>query len=328
VLAAAAVMGARDATRARVLLAVVAVMGTFIALHLLYSLIHSPYGAVMAVLLKQVDLPWGRSNYLAGILILTLPVTIGLLGYASTWRARALLVPMLLAQAVGVVVTASKGAMLALFVAMLIAFTSRHRAARVGLVVLGAVVAVGVMLYVFGPLREALLFRMQTSAIGYSAGERLDLYKLCWDEFLRHPVLGIGLNNFSVISHRFHGEDTVPHNLELGYLVELGLPGLLLALAFVFALGLAAWRARSVAATRDRALGLGLWAAFLAFLVHNQFESTIYGEQFKILFMIVAAATWRLSNGANDPGLHAPSNATCKSFGRTPLQNEKTALHS
>ena len=98
-----------------------------------------------------------------------------------------------------------------------------------------------------------------------------------------------------MISNALHGLDTVPHNLELGFLAELGLPGLVLALAWIFTLGRSAWRVGSAArAPAERAMGLGLWAAWLAFVLHNQMESTIYGEQFKLLLMLAAAATWRL----------------------------------
>ena len=46
---------------------------------------------------------------------------------------------------------------------------------------------------------------------------------------------------------------------------------------------------------------MGLWAAFLACVVHNQFESTLYGEQYKLLLVVVAAATWRVSQPARTP---------------------------
>jgi hypothetical protein len=63
-----------------------------------------------------------------------------------------------------------------------------------------------------------------------------------------------------------------------------------------------AWRARSAAMeSRDRGLGLALWAAFVAAALHNLIESTIYGEQFKILLVLSLAAAARLASGWNDP---------------------------
>jgi len=154
----------------------------------------------------------------------------------------------------------------------------------------------GVALFEVGPLREVAAYRLRPSALEYSLGGRMELYRLALDQFARHPLPGIGLNNFSVVANRLTGVDTVPHNLELGFLAELGLPGLMLALAWIGALLLAAWRARAAARdARERALAIGLWAAGLAFLVHNQFESTLYGQQFKLLLVVMAAAAWRLS---------------------------------
>ena len=77
-------------------------------------------------------------------------------------------------------------------------------------------------------LKQVLAYRMQATAIDYSVGERMNLYRLAGDAIMRSPILGIGLNNFSVVSNRLTGVDTVPHNLELGYLAELGVPGFLL----------------------------------------------------------------------------------------------------
>jgi O-antigen ligase len=160
---------------------------------------------------------------------------------------------------------------------------------------MAAIIALAVAVFSIGPLQRVMRYRLQASALDYSVSERMDLYRLAWHEFGRHPITGLGLNNFSVTANRLRGVDTVPHNLELGFLAELGIPGLVLVLAWLGTLAATAWRARARAPTsRDRALALALWCSFLAFVVHNQFESTIYGEQFKILLMLMAAATWRL----------------------------------
>ena len=115
-------------------------------------------------------------------------------------------------------------------------------------------------------------------------------------DFQQHPLLGVGLGNFEVISNRLHGVDTVPHQYALGFLSELGIPGACLALGLMAALLGLAWRARRVAGTPpERSLALGTWAAMIGFAVHNQIESTIYGEQYKILLVLLAAATWGLA---------------------------------
>src|SRR5205085_1157539 len=136
-----------------------------------------------------------------------------------------------------------------------------------------AMVAFAVALYAIGPLQSVIATRLGTDSLNFSASERMDMYRLAWKQFVEHPLFGIGINNFSVVAHQLRGVDNTPHNLELGYLVELGIPGFLLALVLVVAIGRAAWRARCAApGGGSRALGVGLWAAFIAFLAHAQVE--------------------------------------------------------
>lgn len=296
---AAALTFARDARRARMLLGVVAITGALVALGMTWVAFHSALGPVLAVLLKQVDLPWGRTNYLAGLLVLALPVALGLMGHAASRRGRLAWLVVTLVNVVGIALSASKGAVVALVMGLGVAFMWGGRGTRATALALLVVAAAVVGVFTIGPLHEVVAYRLQGSALDYSVGERMQLYRLAADTFVRQPLLGVGLNNFSVVSNRLTGVDTVPHNLELGFLAELGLPGLLMVLAWVAALGHSAWRARFATGPRDRALGVGLWAAFLAFLVHNQFESTIYGEQYKLLLVVVAAATWRIGECAS-----------------------------
>jgi hypothetical protein len=295
VAAVAALQWACSPARARTLLGVLALTGALIAAHMLLVVATSPVGPVFAILMKLVDLPWGRSNYLAGIIILALPVTLGLLVAARGVRARAAWSALLLVQSAGLVVSASKGAILALVAGLAIAWGADRRAprlARAGVVIL---VVGGALVFAAGPLQEVMRYRLQASALDYSAGERMDLYRLAWQQALSHPILGIGLGNFEVISNRLHGVDTVPHQFGLGFLCETGVPGLILALGFMAALLGLAWRARSRARTpAARSLALGAWAAMIGFAAHNQIESTIYGEQYKILLLMLAAATWGL----------------------------------
>ncbi len=85
-----------------------------------------------------------------------------------------------------------------------------------------------------------------TFKVGYSAdstsGSRLvsglgsaryDFYRVALDEFVAHPLLGIGADNFQqqYLAHR-HSEETphYPHSVELRTLAETGLIGSLLAL--------------------------------------------------------------------------------------------------
>ncbi len=284
--------------RARVLLGATVLTGVVLTVLMAHVALHDPRGFAIAVLTKNVDLPWGKSNYLAGLLLLGFPVALGLMGSAAGVREGAMWLAAAVVIALGLALSASKGAVLAVALACAAMFLgpwgrgSRAWPRVVMLVVFGLVAA----LFTTGPLRAALEYRMQASALDYSGSERMLLYRLAIDEGLRHPLLGIGINNFSVASHSLHGLDTVPHNLELGFFAELGVPGLALALAWCAALlGTAFGAVRASRTARDRTLALGVAAAVVAALLHNQVESTLYGEQFKLLLFGVAAAAWRLS---------------------------------
>jgi O-antigen ligase len=200
--------------------------------------------------------------------------------------------------------------MLSLVAGLIVAYGPEARRSWRAILGIVTLIGAGAFTFTLGPLQQVLAYRLQQSAIDYSVGERMELYTLAWSEFVRHPVLGIGLNNFSVSAHRLTGVDTVPHNFALGFLAELGGVGLFLALAVCATMLVEAWRARAGAPTgADRSLGLALWAAFVAAALHNLIESTIYGEQFKILLVLCAVATARLAAGWNAPAqssLHAP----------------------
>jgi O-antigen ligase len=266
---------------------------------MIYITFTSPFGPVFALTMKLVDLPWGRTNYLAGLLILAIPIALALAVQSRSMLTRLLWGAVLIGNLAGLAVSSSKGAILSLLFALLVAHTAERRAPaalRWGAVALLALVA-GVLST--GALQEVWKYHLQMHSLDYSASERMDLYRLAWQQFAAHPLAGIGLGNFEVVSNRLHGVDTVPHNLEIGYLCEVGLPGLLLAMAWVWALGRTAWATRcALLGTRDAALGLALWAGFLGFIVHNQFESTIYGQQYKMMLVAVAAATWGLGRAA------------------------------
>lgn len=292
---------ASNAARARFVLGAVAASGALLSAHMAWVAFHAPMGPVLTIVMKQVDLPWGRTNYLAGILILQLPLAVGLASTTASARARAGWVLVALACATGIVLSASKGAIVALVAALIVAYGFGGRATRAAFAGVAVLCVTGALVFTMGPLKHVLEYRLQRSALDYSIGERLDLYRLAWDEFTRHPLLGIGLNNFSVSAHRLTGVDTVPHNLELGFLAELGLVGLLLTLAGLAALLRLGWRARkSMGGGND--LGVALWATFLAAAIHNQFESTIYGEQYKLILVLTIAAAARLTSGSNDSG--------------------------
>jgi tetratricopeptide (TPR) repeat protein len=131
-----------------------------------------------------------------------------------------------------------------------------------------------------------------TSPLGYAANssgsrltsgfgsQRYDFYRVGLDEFLHHPLVGIGVDNFQQ-QYLLHGRSQetphYPHSVELRALTETGLLGSSIALAGLLAalaLGLraarpAAFRARDPLAAAVAGAAL---TGFAYWLVHGSFD--------------------------------------------------------
>ncbi len=104
---------------------------------------------------------------------------------------------------------------------------------------------------------------------------RYDFYRVAVDEFIAHPLLGIGADNFAqqyLVHGRSQETPRYPHSVELRTLVETGLVGTLLA-----AIGLGAALLAAAAALRRRdplvrtVAGAAL-AGFGYWVVHGSFD--------------------------------------------------------
>jgi hypothetical protein len=204
---------------------------------------------------------------------------------ASTTH-HAIAATLLAAFVVGVVVAAG-----ALVESRLALSTTRagtvHRAlgatglATLALVLVGGAVAVG------NPVSR-LEHAWHTFKVGYAAnsqtGSRLvsglgssryDFYRVALDEFLAHPVLGIGVDNFQE-QYLQHGRSTetphYPHSVELRTLVQTGIVGSLLALVGLGAALWAAVRALRLADPLARSVAVAALAGFAYWVIHGSFD--------------------------------------------------------
>ncbi len=104
---------------------------------------------------------------------------------------------------------------------------------------------------------------------------RYDFYRVALDEFLAHPILGIGADNFQqpYLAHRRSDETPhYPHSVELRTLVETGLLGVVLALVGLAAALAAAARALRSSDPIARAVAAAALAGFVYWLVHGSFD--------------------------------------------------------
>jgi tetratricopeptide (TPR) repeat protein len=104
---------------------------------------------------------------------------------------------------------------------------------------------------------------------------RYDFYRVALDEFLHHPLVGIGADNFGqqYLAHGRSGETPrYPHSVELRTLAETGLVGTLLALLGLGAALVAAARALRGADPLARSVAAAALAGFAYWVVHGSFD--------------------------------------------------------
>ncbi len=104
---------------------------------------------------------------------------------------------------------------------------------------------------------------------------RYDFYRVALDEFLHHPLVGIGADNFQQ-QYLLHGrsEETphYPHSVELRTLAEMGLIGALLSLVGLGAALLAAARGLRGSDQLGRAVVAAALAGFAYWIIHGSFD--------------------------------------------------------
>jgi O-antigen ligase len=206
----------------------------------------------------------GDPNYQAAAFLGAMFVAGGLLGVFSRPGARFALSLALAFITVGFLATQSRGGALALAFALLAAFVllPRQRAR-----VLGWTMIVAAALVAYLQFRPAALDRLTHLSGGGSGRE--DVWTVAWRIFRQHPLVGIGLDNFTVVEPRYaldpgrltdvrHVVETpdLVHNAYLQLLVETGPIGLVVFLIVV----LGSLRASWLAARRFDALGRGDYA--------------------------------------------------------------------
>lgn len=167
------------------------------------------------------------------------------------------------------------------------------------------------ILLVTGTLSCVLLFTrlfnpvatrfQELSSFGWLAPnfqERLEIWKVAWQIFLKNPFLGCGLGSFSVYYAQTLGVQAVEkvnqHNIILFLLSEVGLLGTLPFVWVITFLLRKAWT-QTQRLTHLRWFGRGIVAGILAFLVHSLFDLTILTQSgMAFLFVLLSLNTFLL----------------------------------
>ena len=261
------------------------------------------YGAVEGVDVYRPNALTGDPNHLAIMLVVPLLALTPL--YLRLERGHRLKLPLAVLLSFLLVVelaTLSRSGLVGLAAGLVIlAFPYRHLLlSRALLVPLGAVG----LLIAYVVARRADFFetvlrqRLQTG--GGSTSAHFEVYDFIPDVLASNPLLGLGLNNFSVYYEFVTGRtDWGPHSFYVALLVETGLVGTALFagfLVFLFRrLGVARRLGRALAATRDplaarvRPLAWGLTAALVGTMAANAFYLTMQFYYFYVFAQLALA---------------------------------------
>jgi O-antigen ligase len=255
----------------------------------------------------------GDPNELAAFLLVGLALAAGIaLGKGRSPLLRltaAVTVPLC---AAGIFLSLSRGGLIALGVLLIAGtfFAGRWRLAITAMLV--AVVAGGVLYFTeLAPLPA----REHVTTAGGGTG-RSDIWKLGLRMVRAHPVAGVGVGNFPVVSPDyalqpgtlvradliFSAAPKVTHNTYLEVMSEMGLPGFLLFMAAIGSCLACALKAARLWARRGQAnmeaIARGVFLGLIGMLVADFFISEMYS---KLLWVMLAICPAMLAIARSEP---------------------------
>lgn len=266
-------------------------------------------------------------NDMALHLVTMIPLAIGLLFVARGLPKKLIYGLCVLLMIVGVVVTFSRGGFLALACAMFVMAWKLGRRNRVGVVMLFLVV--GVIFFALVPhdyVGRLLTVFGGSDWQGGSAGARQNLLLRSLVVMVRHPIFGIGMNNFRGVS--IH--DQVSHNAYTQVGAEIGLIALALYVLFIWTsfrrmrqIERETYRSRSSA--RVYYLAVGLQAGLIGYMVSSFFASVAY--LWYIYYLVgYALCLHRLYEAKGAEGVFSRTTPKSRSVNATEEPSEKPTV--
>ena len=214
-------------------------------------------------------------NMAGGLLALFLPPALALSIRSQNWRQRILAIVTLLLLIAVVILTQSRGAILASLIAIAVVTGILIRPMgwlwwMVGLLSLGVLATQG------GAVAEFLNEAETTTGI-HSLAQRVELWSRAIYVGLDFSFTGIGLGSFPHVMSQLYPPFQViitadvphAHNVYLQVLAEMGYPGLILYLAFFFILLFVLIRQIRHGREEMRLVAVGLLGSLIVFLVHG-----------------------------------------------------------
>jgi O-antigen ligase len=262
------------------------------------------YGAIEGANVYRPNALTGDPNHLG--IELVIPILILLPIYLRLERGHRLRVPLMVTLMflfVMELATLSRSGMLGLFCGLLVlAVPYRHMLFSARFLLPLAAVGLGILVFVSQRadfFQTVLKSRVDTGGKGTST--HFVVYEFIPQVLSQHPLLGLGLNNFSVYYEFVTGRDNFgPHSFYVALFVETGIIGALLFIVFLgylfrrLAVGRAIGRAMAEAgdglAARVRPLEWGLTAALVGTMAANAFYLTMSFYYFFVFAMLAIVA--------------------------------------
>jgi O-Antigen ligase len=249
----------------------------------------------------EVGIGLGRSNYVAAILVLILPIGMSTI-FSHRGLQRILLAVSSGLMSLGLLITMSKGAFLSLAVGLICSVPlMRRQGIRLRHAVIFLIITFSFFLLIPRDLvlsnLNMFVYRLATPDL-----DRVDLWNVAWQTFTRNPLVGVGPGAIYLYNQQFAIAVADTHNFVLQQLAELGIIG---AMPFFLILGTflrRSYRLCTRLASDDplRFLPVGLFAGMLSTLVHGLVEPTFPGQQYAVVFWLCMGLMFVLYRQQND----------------------------
>lgn len=253
----------------------------------------------------------GHPNYLGGYLASVLPVALAAAVVQNGKWMRAVTFGIFLSGILVLVLTFSRSAWVVTGAALPVlvgrALLERRKTLRPKHLLI-AVLAAAIL---FAPFAYLIKARWVEDDKGATAS-RLPRFQIGWSVVKSHPILGVGLNNYSLVAHLYETHVTTgrsdhrkvflyygeAHNVFLTLAAETGLVGLFWMVWFVGLVGRRGWQA--IKSSQDAVLRLLLFGMLLGFFARIPHDAFHTGNLATHMFLWIYAAC--LVSPIRDPG--------------------------
>ena len=221
---------------------------------------------------------FGNANDMALHLVTIVPIAVALFFGSRGAVRKTLFAACSVLMIAAIVLTYSRGGFIGVLCALIFLAWKVGRHRRLPVIISGVILMVGVLALAPGNYWTRLLsiFVPNLDAVGSSDARREALYRSIWTA-LRHPLLGIGMGNFHIVSDR----EMVSHNAYTQVAAEMGMTALVVYVMFIVSplrkLGQIASETFTNRANSDYYyLAVGLQASLIGYMVSSFFASVAY----------------------------------------------------